>query len=388
MGRNKAVPVKVFDFPPELELSSALFKKLILPIISNLPKNATQEMKEEALFNLLKIGGSLKIKYEISENGDFRTPNLVLQKKTADCDELALTFVAAARKLGWDTSRYKLISLQFFLNPGIEEKASHMILFRETDKTVFDFTEPNSEKERRKITGITQDQFSYFIKTHIPGLGKIDDFARAPEVRDQKRWGATVIYYNQVDQLIKNQNYKKAVLYLKKYLEFAPDDEGAKKVLSFVLTKQAVLDVESKNLKSLQNTVTLFQEALLLDPRNDNAKYNLSVAFIKIADNLAHAKNYGEAAEFYEKAYEQNKTNVPFLMNLSFVYNNMGILAPINPSKASDLFKKALRYTKEAEKACQGKCPELQELRENINTFQKNIDIVTAQMKKINVLDH
>ncbi len=102
-------------------ISPKHFQEAILSKIEPLKPNATSEERMEKikeLFNLIKKGGVLGIEYQFSEGRPPKTPNEVLTpekdgKMRADCDELSLFFIAAARKLNIDLSDVSIAVVKF-----------------------------------------------------------------------------------------------------------------------------------------------------------------------------------------------------------------------------------------------------------------------------------
>jgi tetratricopeptide (TPR) repeat protein len=143
--------------PRQLELTNQVFdlntatKKLLLshihPLKDNEKKEKTMELLNQ-LYELIRIGGTLGIKYEFSQTRDPKTPDAVLVKEKdgnlyANCNELSLLFVAAAKYLNADMSAVGLINLKFNIELGLlqPEQTRHTLALEKDDKKyIVDFT--------------------------------------------------------------------------------------------------------------------------------------------------------------------------------------------------------------------------------------------------------
>lgn len=116
---------------------------LILQHMKPLPANATPAQRQQALqqlFNLVRIGGTLGMQYSVGTNRQLRTPDESLRTRGADCDELAMLFVAAARALNIPLTNVSMGSMQ--LNGSGGQTMGHAVLYVRlgAQNFVFDFT--------------------------------------------------------------------------------------------------------------------------------------------------------------------------------------------------------------------------------------------------------
>jgi hypothetical protein len=149
------------------KISPANLKKYILKHIKPLPSNATPTMRQaklKELFNLIRIGGKLGIQYQYSGKRKPKTPDEVLKPgkgMKADCDELAMLYVAAARQLNIGTKGISMGGFQFSTSKaGTSKTIGHAALFVSgAKKHIFDFT-------KGKIMPVTDFSNSTISKTY------------------------------------------------------------------------------------------------------------------------------------------------------------------------------------------------------------------------------
>ncbi len=125
-----------------LRISPALLGR-ITKHIKPLGPSATPDQQRKALrklFDIIKIGGTLGITYQYAGKREPRTPEEAIKTGKADCDELAMLFVAAARHLNIPLTNVSMGSMQFKGAGG--QTMGHAVLYVKTgaQNFVFDFT--------------------------------------------------------------------------------------------------------------------------------------------------------------------------------------------------------------------------------------------------------
>jgi hypothetical protein len=111
-----------------------------------LPNNATPRQRAQALtqlYNLVRVGGTLGMRYQIGTGRQARGPDEALRTRRADCDELAMLFIAAARHLNISTNGISLATMDFHTSqPGNNPPVGHAVLLvrNGNNRQIFDFT--------------------------------------------------------------------------------------------------------------------------------------------------------------------------------------------------------------------------------------------------------
>ncbi len=117
------------------EMSSENFKQ-IEEQMSALSANATKKQKLDKLFEIIKIGGELGIRYEPStKRGKSKMPNEVLIPNkegnlTGDCNELVLLFVASAKQLEIDISDMAVALMRLETSPAGKDPMHAAVISR------------------------------------------------------------------------------------------------------------------------------------------------------------------------------------------------------------------------------------------------------------------
>ena len=147
--QSATVPKPIRETPQEISqrilfLSEENFSK-IRTLFSAEPQPKTRQEQIERLFGILKDGGSLGMHYAPNK-GESKTPNQVLSAMKGDCDELALVFIASAKKLNIDTSDMGVAVLGFVVL-GKEKEVLHATAFTMTgENRLLDLTRNSPEK--------------------------------------------------------------------------------------------------------------------------------------------------------------------------------------------------------------------------------------------------
>jgi tetratricopeptide (TPR) repeat protein len=368
--------------------------------------------KTTAVVEVLKKGGTLGIVYEDATNRPVKSPSEMLTpdsngKLRGDCEELALTFMAVAEKLGIGDDKYIIcmagkspekdkagkVMTDEKGNPAYKDSghAATMAIFQIENKVfLIDLTSsgnpmmelelaPENAKKPEELKGAlekayaskfkditvksileTKEQREAFYYEQAAGwYYKRGNWSKVIETeKDAEEAGSVnpallVILgsvYSNIDK------YPEAEKTYKQALGIDPNNENAKIDFSSVLNNEGI--ALSKH-GDYEGAIAKFNEALTYSPKDEVKIKNISNAYVRMGIGFNNEEKYEEADSLFDIALKYNPNNETAKENLGVAYYGLAVnicnkaTSSTNSSEkmeklktAISLLEKALEYQK------------------------------------------
>lgn len=295
--------------------------------------------KTTAVVEVLKKGGTLGIVYEDATNRPVKSPSQMLTpdsdgKFRGDCEELALTFVAVAEKLGIGDGKYIICMTGKILekdkagnvmtdekgNPAYKEggHAATMAVFQIENKVfLIDLTStgnPMMELELSPENAKKPEELKGALEKAYASKFKDITVKSILETKEQRE----AFYYEQAA----GWYYKRGKW--DKVIGTEKEAEEAKSINSELLV---ILGSTYSNIDKYPEAEEAYKQALDRDPNNEKAKMNLYHTLHNEGATLFNDKKYGEAvSKFVEAlAYCPKDKIMDMKETISDAYQRLGV---------------------------------------------------------------
>jgi len=220
------------------------------------------------------------------------------------------------------------------------------------------------EKTEMEALGVLKDQTDQ-MELMKKSEAKLEDFVKKRTAAPTKRRKKALIYYNEAQIYIEQNDFKRGIRSLEKALIADPEYAEAQDVLANMYYNVATDEIKNGRLKT---GIEGLKKATKFKSNFKEAEQNLRYAYIKYGVQFGKENNHQKALEIYKKAL-QIKADIPLRKNITITLFK---LANIEANKKK--YKNAINYFEKALRMCP---PDEVKIRESV---KKNI---IALKKKI-----